>query len=127
MSDYRLSSSGSSDRPRVLVVEDEALIAMTVADYLEELGYECVGPFLEMEKALPIARTEMLDAAILDIKMREADSYELAEILASRGIPFGFATGFLHEAMPPRWSDRPYVLKPYVLENVRELLLALLP
>src|SRR6266496_2006185 len=100
MGDYLRSRASSGVRPRILVVEDEALIAITMQDYLKELGCECIGPFFAMETALPIARIEILDAALLDVRIGGDESYELAEILASRGIPFGFATGFLHLGLP---------------------------
>jgi CheY-like chemotaxis protein len=124
--DAPFSNTAPGKKPRVLIVEDEALIAITMEEYIRELGYDCIGPFLYIAAALPIARTERLDAAILDIKLGNVASYELAEILSARRIPFGFATGFLREGMDPRWSDRPYLTKPYQLEDVRQLLLTLL-
>ncbi len=114
-------------RPRILIVEDEALVAITLEDCVSELGYDCVGPFFNVTAALPTAQSAQLDAAILDIKFGDVVSYELPEILAARNIPFGFASGFLQEGLESRWSDRPYMSKPYQVGEVRQMLLTLLP
>jgi len=111
---------------RILIAEDEVLIAVTLEDYVRELGYASVGPFYDLTTALPAARTAEVDAAIIDIKFGEVVSYELAEVLTARNIPFGFATGLIPKGVDPRWSDRPFLPKPYDLQDLRQLLRRLL-
>ena len=120
-------TSNAASKPRILIVEDEALIALTMEDCIRELGYACVGPFSELTAAIPVAKSEPLDGAIFDIKLDDDVSYELPEILAARGIPFGFATGYPRLALDPKWADRPYMAKPFDLEDVKRMLRTLLP
>jgi DNA-binding response OmpR family regulator len=71
---------------RVLVVEDEWLIAHEVSECLEEAGHQVVGPVSSVQKALPYISGNLLDAALLDIRLNGEDSYPLAEALAERHI-----------------------------------------
>jgi len=112
---------------RILIVEDEALIALILGECVRELGYECVGPFASLSEALPIARSDPLDAAIFDIKLDDDISYELPEILAARQIPFGFATGYPRASLDAKWADRPYMAKPFDVADVQKMLHKLLP
>lgn len=82
------------DGKRVLVVEDEALIATMIEDILVELGVVVVGPAATVAQGLQLARNEQLDAAILDINIRGEPVDPVAVVLASRGIPVAFATGY---------------------------------
>ena len=79
---------------RVLVVEDEALIAVMVEDMLLEMGSEVVGPAATIEAALALAREEELDAAVLDVNVRGERIDPVAEALMARGVPLLFATGY---------------------------------
>jgi CheY-like chemotaxis protein len=72
---------------RVLVVEDELVIAVTIEDVLRALGCEIVGPVATVEKALKLARDETFDVAILDVTIRGGKVYPVAELLLARGIP----------------------------------------
>src|SRR5262249_38832679 len=112
---------------RVLIVEDEALIALVLEECIRDLGYDCVGPFTGLPEAMPIARSAPLDAAIFDIKLDGGISYELPEILAARRIPFGFATGYPQVSLDGKWADRPYMAKPFDFADVQRMLLMLLP
>ena len=110
---------------RVLVVEDEALIAVLVTDYLRDLGCVCVGPYARLPEALHAAKTAPVDAAILNLVLQGQHAYEVADILAKRNIPFVFATGMPHGGIDGAWSDRPFMTKPYTQDDVRTLLLQL--
>jgi DNA-binding NtrC family response regulator len=79
---------------RILVVEDEALIAVMVEDMLVEMGGEVVGPAATVDDALEMARDEMLDAAVLDVNVRGRRIDPVAEALMARGVPVLFATGY---------------------------------
>jgi CheY-like chemotaxis protein len=110
---------------RVLVVEDEPLIAILVGDYLTELGCVCIGPFGRLPEALEAARTAPIDAAILNLVIGGRHAYEVAAILAQRDIPFAFASGMAREGIAGPWADRPYMTKPYTVDDVRIMLLQL--
>jgi CheY-like chemotaxis protein len=79
---------------RVLVVEDEPLISMLLVEMLAELGCAVVGPAFSIAEARRLAAIAKVDAALLDIKVRDEFSGEVADILADRGIPFLFVTGY---------------------------------
>jgi DNA-binding response OmpR family regulator len=79
---------------RVLLVEDEMLIALDTVDELKNAGCTVIGPALRLEAALALAKSEELDAAILDINLMGFYVWPVAEALARRNIPFIFLTGF---------------------------------
>jgi DNA-binding response OmpR family regulator len=113
-------------KPRILVVEDEALIAVMIEDFLDLLGCECVGPITHLPTALKAAETEDVDAAILNLVIGGKNAYAVAEILHRRGIPFGFASGVPRDDFDQRWHSNPFIPKPYGMEDVRGLMTALL-
>ena len=81
-------------KKRVLLVEDEALVAMLVEDYLTDLGFDVVGPAMRLEQAVQMALTADIDFAVLDINLAGKQSFPIAEILRQRGIAFLFASGY---------------------------------
>ena len=104
---------GEKPRCRVLVVEDEAIIAMLVEDMVLEFGSEVVGPVAKLDDALELARFAELDAAILDINVGGSVVFPVADILSERGIPFIFATGYGARGLPPRYQDSQTLPKPF--------------
>lgn len=110
----------------ILVVEDEALVAMLLEDMLTELGYRVVGPAFRPDSAMALARDGEIDAAILDVNLAGTPSYEIARALAARSIPFAFATGYGTAGLDGL-PDAPVIQKPYQQEDVRAALLQLLP
>lgn len=111
---------------RVLVVEDELVIAMMIEDALIELGAVAVGPVAHIDDALKLAKTETIDAAFLDVNIQGGNSYAVADILADRGIPFIFASGYSDWALAERHRDRPRLTKPYTSSELNEQLSRLL-
>jgi DNA-binding response OmpR family regulator len=109
-------------RCRVLVVEDEAVIAMLFEDMVLEFGSEVVGPVARISDALDLARNAELDAAILDINLGGAVIFPVADVLRERGIPFIFATGYGATSFPPRFRDSPALQKPFNFEALAEAL-----
>lgn len=79
---------------RILVVEDEFLVALEAASMLAELGATVVGPAYRADEALHYATTEALDAAVLDINLGTCTSDKVADALRDRGVPLVFATGY---------------------------------
>lgn len=107
---------------RVLVVEDEMLVAMNLEDLLIERGAEVVGPAMRLDTALDLARTERLDVAVLDINLHGGRSYPVAETLRERRIPFIFATGYGHAEGAEGYAEVPTLTKPYRASELAEAL-----
>jgi DNA-binding response OmpR family regulator len=99
---------------RVLVVEDELMIAMLFESILNDSS-ECtvIGPFARVKRALEKARNEPLDAALLDIHLAGEPVFPVADLLAERGVPFAFVTGYNKDVLPPLYRDRPLLQKPF--------------
>jgi len=108
--------------PRVLVVEDEPLIAMLVEDWLAELDFEPVGPAATAQDALALIAGEKIDGAILDVSLDGHDSFAVADSLRERAIPFAFATGHGSDRIEQRFKGVPTLAKPYDFERVKMVL-----
>jgi DNA-binding LytR/AlgR family response regulator len=90
---------------RVLVVEDEYLLAAEVVKDIRALGAEVIGPVATVDDALDLlAETERLDAALLDLNLCGEMAFPIADALMERGVPFVFATGYDRFAIPPRYA-----------------------
>ncbi|QXQ05039.1 GAF domain-containing protein [Sphingosinicellaceae bacterium] len=112
-----------ASRPRILVVEDSALIVMTLEMMFEDLGWDLVGPAISVAEALPLARGEQLDAALLDVNLDGEPSWPVAAILQSRGVPFAFATGYdARTALPEEFKGVSVIGKPFRLNDIAEQL-----
>ena len=112
---------GTLSGKRVLVVEDEALIAAMVEEMLVELGAVVVGPAATIERGLALATDEELDAALLDVNIRATRIDPVAAVLRSRGIPVVFATGYGQSAFDPS-TGAPILEKPYTQEKLASAL-----
>jgi CheY-like chemotaxis protein len=101
-------------RRRVLIVEDDYLVAADLAYSLEDLGMEVVGPAASVEVALQLLEDEgeRLDGAVLDINLREQRVYPVANALAARGVPFVFTTGYDPVSIPQAYAAAPRCEKP---------------
>jgi DNA-binding response OmpR family regulator len=105
--------AGASGAPRILVAEDEYLIARHMRTLLRRLGGDVVGPVPDLDRAIELARTERLAAAILDIKLADGrTAYPLADLLAERGVPFLFVSGYSPQDLPRRYRKVPLIVKP---------------
>jgi DNA-binding response OmpR family regulator len=98
---------------RVLVVEDETLIAVLIEETLEEMECKIIGPAAKLETALQLARAGEFDIAILDVTVRGGKVYPVAEELLARGIPFVLASGYGDWALPNSLRDQRRLLKPF--------------
>jgi hypothetical protein len=107
---------------RVLLVEDEFLIAQMVADMLADLECVCVGPVMTMADGVKAAANADCDAAIINLIIQGEMAYPIVETLARREIPFCFASGVLPRGVEEKWRPRPFIRKPYVLAEVRAFL-----
>jgi len=111
---------------RILIVEDEALIAELLAMYIEEIGHETIGPAGTVAQALSLLNGERPACAILDCALGREESTPIAETLTKAGIPFAFATGRGADALPEGFKQRPMISKPYVFEDVERVLSAMI-
>ena len=93
--------------PRVLVLEDEPLIAMMLRTWLTELGCETVGPAHTVPSALALIEEGPLDGAILDVSIGDQDCSPVAEALRHKGIPFALATGPCTRGLSAAFADAP--------------------
>jgi DNA-binding response OmpR family regulator len=113
---------------RILVVEDNALLAISLDDMLREAGAEVVGPAVTLDEAEKFATEEALSAALLDIRIDDDEVWPVARLLATRGIPFVFSTGHYDRAsLPPEWSERPILTKPVGRRKVIAALTDVIP
>jgi two-component sensor histidine kinase len=101
-----------NDNDNVLVVEDESLVAMMMAEALAEMGFSVVGPFGNTTEAIRAVNETSVSAAILDINLGDELVYPVADLLTSRGIPFAFITGYGSGQLNRRYPQAPVLLKP---------------
>jgi PAS domain S-box-containing protein len=111
----------SHEKPRVLLVEDEALVAMMIQESLVEFGYTVIGPVSSASAALAAAREGHFDAAVLDINLGDGLVYTVAEILAKRGVQFVFVTGYDADSVDARFSGIPILQKPIEREMLHRI------
>lgn len=112
---------------RILVVEDEYLLAQCLADLLQSEGAEVVGPASCVADANALLEGNCLpDVAVLDINLGSEDVYPLADRLADHHVPRLFTSGYERDLVPPRHAGCPHCAKPFGVEQVRTRLLALL-
>ena len=107
---------------RVLVVEDETLISMLFEDLLTDLDCEVVGPALNIRQATEFATTASIDAAVLDVNLAGEPIFPVARILAARGVPIVFSSGYGSSGLPDEWQDRPTLPKPFTAAEVADVL-----
>jgi CheY-like chemotaxis protein len=119
-----LPPSSTRPSPRVLVVEDEALVSLLIEQALGDIRCTIVGPAVRVEQALALAGEAPLDCALLDVNVHGELVYPVAEILSARRIPFTFVTGYdLHE-IDKRFRGRPVIRKPFTEAEIQVALLA---
>ncbi len=98
---------------KVLIVEDELLIAMMLQDMLAEEGLKVEAVANSLSVGLEMARSAAVDAAVLDINLNGDEVYPIAEILKDRGIPFIFSTGYAAGGVRSDFDAAPRVMKPF--------------
>lgn len=113
-------------RRNILVVEDELMIRMLLEDMLTDLGYQIVAAAARIEDAVAFASSADIDVAILDVNLNGQTVSPVAEILASRNLPFVFATGYGEHGLPERYRDRPTLQKPFQQQNLSHILAGVL-
>ena len=105
----------------MLVVEDQSIVALHVADVLRDAGCMVVGPVANLKPALDLACAERLDFAVLDVNLDGDHIFPVAQELETRGIPFLLATGYSDSSLPEHWRGRPCLRKPFTDAQLAEL------
>jgi CheY-like chemotaxis protein len=114
-------------RRRILLVEDETIVAMMMEDMLAELGYDVTETAAQIETARRAAENGAFDMAILDVNLGGDPTYPVAEILQSRRIPFVFSTGYDSAGLEPRYAETPRLQKPFEYEDLRAVMSRIFP
>jgi CheY-like chemotaxis protein len=104
-----------------LVLEDEVLVSALIEDYLIELGMAEVIAAVDTEHARRVAAEQPLQFAVLDVLVGKDNSFEVADRLAERGVPFVFASGFGPDDLPERHRHRPFLTKPFSNRQLAEI------
>ncbi|HVY58999.1 MAG TPA: response regulator [Xanthobacteraceae bacterium] len=112
-----LATPGDAGR-RILVVEDELMIRMLLEDMLSDLGYTVAAEAGRIDEAMPLAHTAEVDAAILDLNLNGQSVLPVAEVLAGRGVPLIFATGYGERGLPETYRGRPTLQKPFEQQSL---------
>lgn len=108
---------------RVLVVDDEFLVALDIKRMLVDMGMEVVGPATSLKSALELAEAEAIDVAILDVDLGDG---EFVNTLIARGIPFALATGYSYWAGNGQFADAICVRKPFTAEQMQQAIQTIL-
>lgn len=113
---------------RILIVEDEPLIAMMLEDFIEVLGKEVAGTADSVSDALRLIEGGGIDAAILDVNLRGGEkSWPIADALAAQGTPFLFASGGTSDLIADPHRDRVVLTKPFTMDAIERALNGLTP
>ena len=109
-------------KPRILIVEDEPFIAMTLEDMLDELGFAVVGTVSRVAEAIEMIELKPIDGALLDVNLGTQKIDPVADVLAQRGCPFIFTTGYGRSDIPSSHATRPVLQKPFRMDELASIL-----
>ena len=109
---------------RILVVEDEALIATMIEEWLGELGCTSLGPAATVASAMAFIDHAPPDGVILDVSLGRETSFGIADRLTTMGVPFAFATGHSDSTLPPRFAGSLTLLKPFDFDALGRVITA---
>lgn len=107
---------------KVLVLEDNALVAMHIEEMLAEAGCEVVATIDTVGTALEFIRSRAVDAAVLDVNLKGEKVFGVAEELMARNVPFVFSSGYGERFLPPKFDAAPHLSKPFEPETLWETL-----
>jgi CheY-like chemotaxis protein len=107
---------------KVLVVEDEMMIAMLIEDMLDEFGCKLVGPATNVPRALELIGKESIAVAVLDLNLDGKDTYAIADALQRKNVPFIFATGYGSTGLRQEYGNRPVLQKPFQARDLETAL-----
>jgi len=108
-----MATEGKTEARRILIVEDEMLVAMHLEDVLVEMGHRVVALASRLDKAIALANEGDIDLAFLDVNVAGEPSFPVADILRGRGIPFIFATGYGEQGLTDGYRLEVTLRKPF--------------
>jgi CheY-like chemotaxis protein len=111
---------------KVLVVEDEMIVAWLLEDMLVDLGCTIVGPATSVNQALAMIDVKAFDAVVLDVNLDGQMSYPVADALTARGMPFVFSTGYDKDTLRDGYRTFPVLQKPFHRSELGDVLAKLL-
>lgn len=103
---------------KVLVIEDEPLIAMLIELSIEQLGHEVVGPFGRLDEAMAAAAADGYNCAIVDVNIAGGPSYPVTDLLTKKQRPFIIASGYADWSLPENLRNQARLTKPYSTERL---------
>lgn len=111
----------SKERPglKVLLVEDEMMVALLAESMLVALGHQVIGPVGQLDRAVAMAEREDLNFALIDVNINGGTAFPVAAALVARGIAFIFATGYGRAGLAAPFQNHPMIQKPYCFEDLR--------
>lgn len=115
-----------SDGMRVLIVEDEPLLAMLIEEGVRDLGHDVAGSAATVAQALAALEAETVDMALLDFTLGDdTNSLPVARRLQERGIPFAYLTG--HNSLPTGDGVpvAPILMKPFTMDQLEQAMLGM--
>ena len=107
----------------LLIVEDEGLVSMMLEDIVRQMGATNVHVCGDLDSAHQTAGSADIDCAVLDVRMRGGTTEAIADLLASRGVPFMYSTGGTPDSIPVQHRHRPMITKPFAEDDFRMMLL----
>jgi CheY-like chemotaxis protein len=119
-------AKGVLEGRRILVVEDETVIALWVEDVLKQAGATVLGPVASVSEALVLMERETFDCAVLDYKLPDGTITPVADLLVARGLPFIFATGYDEGTPDRKYADWPRVEKAFTIDELLKAIVSIL-
>ena len=111
-----------ADVRHVLIVEDEAIVALFIEDLLEELGHKVAGTVSRLDEAMERGKHRDFDLAILDVHLHGEEVFPFADLLVAQKTPFIFATGYGEGGIPDRLRGAPTLQKPFRPDELAEMI-----
>ena len=105
---------------RVLIVEDQPIIAFAVREMLQELRAQIIGPVRTVAEAIELISTEHFDAVLVDVWMKGEASFPVGNLLAAKNIPFMVMSGLAGVDEPQSFRDAPRLLKPFTVDELKD-------
>ena len=118
-----MPATGNTSPLSVLIVEDEVMIRMLLAEMLQELGHSVVGEAGQVDEALALVNSGIaFDVAILDVNLDGRTAEPIAQAVEARGRRFLLATGYGASGLPHELKDRPFLQKPFAAASLAQAL-----
>ncbi|SFK32677.1 response regulator [Methylocapsa palsarum] len=111
-----------NSKRRILVVEDDPFVALSIMNTLQDLGFAIAGCASNVAAALELAARETIDGALLDVSLGLQQVDPVADLLAERNCPFIFTTGYGRSGLPAAYADRPVLEKPFRADELAFLM-----